>query len=129
MQAQALLANSSSIPFPQHDPPIHKRLLCSLTLGRVREYFKAARALAPFFLSPTSSNTTSTFITLHFKLDCYFPFFLKDYEPHYNFELSFNSFKLAFQRMSHLSTSGPSGMVFEHLRDCCHLENLANGFP
>jgi len=31
--------------------------------------------------------------------------------------------------MPHLSASGSSGMVFEHLRDCFHLEDLASGFP
>ncbi len=30
--------------------------------------------------------------------------------------------------MSHLSASGPLGMVFEHLWDYFHLEDLANGF-
>jgi hypothetical protein len=36
---------------------------------------------------------------------------------------------LAFQRMPHLSTSGPSRMVFEHLWDYFHPEDSARGFP
>jgi hypothetical protein len=31
--------------------------------------------------------------------------------------------------MLNLSTSRPSRMVFEHLRDCSHLEDFVNGFP
>jgi hypothetical protein len=81
LQAQALLANSSSISFPQHDPPIHKHLICNLAFGRVGEYFWATCALAPFSFTPTFSDTTSTFTTLHLESNGYFPFFLEDYEP------------------------------------------------
>jgi hypothetical protein len=76
--------------------------------------------LAPFFPTPTSFDTTSTFITLHLELDGYFLLFFEDYKPNQDFELSFDSFKMAFQSMSHLSASGPSMMVFEHLRDYFH---------
>jgi hypothetical protein len=81
LQAQALLTSLNSIPFPQHDLPIHKRLLHSLAFGRVEEYFKAIRVMAPFFLAPISFNTTSTLTTLHPKSNGYFHFFLEDYAP------------------------------------------------
>jgi hypothetical protein len=52
LRTLALLANSNSIFFPQCDPPTHKHLFCSLTLGRAREYFRVVRTLAPFFPTP-----------------------------------------------------------------------------
>jgi hypothetical protein len=42
-------------------------------------------------------------------------FFQKNYELDHNFNFSSNSFKLEFQHMLHLSTSGFLRMVFEHL--------------
>ncbi len=111
MQAQVLLASSNSIPFPQHDPLIHKRLFYSLTFGHVREYFRVVRVLASFSPTPTSSNTTLVNTALHFKLDGYFPLFLEDYKLDWDLKLSSDSFKLVFQRMLHLSINGPSGMV------------------
>jgi hypothetical protein len=53
------------MPFPQHDPLVHKCFLHSLVYGCVREYFKATHPLPPFSFAPTSSNITSTFTTLH----------------------------------------------------------------
>jgi hypothetical protein len=35
---------------------------------------------------------------------------------------------LTSQHMSHLSTSGFFGMVFEHFRDCFHFEDSMSGF-
>jgi hypothetical protein len=79
--AQTLLASLSFIPFPQHDPLVHKCLFQNLTLGCVGEYFWAIQVLAPFSLAPTSSNTTLAFTTLHPKFDGHFSFFFEDYEP------------------------------------------------
>jgi hypothetical protein len=124
-----LAANSSSIPFPQHNPLIHKRFFCSLVLRHVGEYFLKTRALAPFFNAPMSSNTTLVFTLLHPESNGYFMFFLKDYELNRDFEFSFNSFKLTFQRMPCMLASGLFKMVFEHLQDCFHPKDLANGFP
>jgi hypothetical protein len=93
------------------------------------EYSWVARVLAPFFLTPMSFDTTLALTTLHLKSYGYFPFFLKDFEPNQNLKFSSNSFKLAFQHMPHLSTSGPFGMVFEHLRDCFHPKDLTSAFP
>jgi hypothetical protein len=81
LQAQALSTSSSSIPFPQHDPPTHKRLFCNVTFGLIREYFQVVCILAPFSPTPKSFDTTSTFTTLHPKLNGYFPLFLKNYKP------------------------------------------------
>jgi hypothetical protein len=78
--AQALLTSSSSIPFPQHNPLIHKRLLQSFAFGRAREYSWVAHALTPFSFAPTSSNATLGFTTLHFESDGYFLLFLEDYK-------------------------------------------------
>jgi hypothetical protein len=84
--------------------------------------------LAPFFSTPTFSETPSTFTTLHSKSNNFFPLFLEDYEPNHNLELSFDSFKLTFQHMSNLSISGHFGMVFEHFYNYFHLEDYTNGF-
>jgi hypothetical protein len=83
--------------------------------------------LAPFSLTPTFSNTTLVFIALHLESNGSFLLFLEDYKPNQDLELSFDYFKLAFQLMLHLLTNGPSRMVFEHLGDYFHLEDLASG--
>jgi hypothetical protein len=67
-------------PVSPHDPPTHKRLLRNLALGYAGEYFCVVRTLAPFSLTPMSSDTTLILIALHFKSDGYFPLFIKDYE-------------------------------------------------
>jgi hypothetical protein len=102
-------------------------LFHSVTFGRAREYFRATHALAPFSPARTSFNTTLALTTLHPESNGYFPLFLKDYEPNQDFKLSSDSFKLVFQRMPHLSTSGSSEMVFEHFRNCFHREDSMNG--
>jgi hypothetical protein len=127
--AQALLTSLNSIPFPQHDLPTHKCFLFSLAFDYAGEYFWAVRVLAPFFFACMSFDTTSIFITLHPESNGYYSFFFKDYEPNHDIELFFNSFKLAFQHMPHLSTSGLCGVFFEHLWKCFHVEDLTNGFP
>jgi hypothetical protein len=85
--------------------------------------------LAPFFPTPTSSDTTSTLTALHPKSNGYFSLFLENYKPDQDLKFSFDYFKSAFQCMPHLSASGPFKMVFEHLQDYFHLKDLANGFP
>jgi hypothetical protein len=99
-------------------------LFHSLILGCVKEYFHVAHTLAPFFLTPASSDTTSILTTLHLALDGYILFFLEDYKLDQDLKLSFNSFKLTFQHMSHLLVNGPFGMVFEHFWVYFHLKDL-----
>jgi hypothetical protein len=101
-----LVTSLKSAPLPQLDPLAHKHLLNRLVFGHAGEYFKATCTLAPFSLTPMSFNTTSALVTLHLESNGYFPLFLEDYELNQELELSFNSFKLAFQRMSHKSASG-----------------------
>jgi hypothetical protein len=84
--------------------------------------------LAPFFPTPTSFDTTLTLIALHPESNGYFLLLFGDYKPNKDLKLSSNSFKLTFQRMLHLSIGGLSRIVFEHLRDCFHPEDLASGF-
>jgi hypothetical protein len=127
--AQTLSASSNSIPFPQHDLPIHKRLFYSLAFGRAKEYSRAARTLAPFSLIYTSSDTTSTLSTLHLESNGYFPLFLENYDQNQDLKLFSDSFKLVFQRMSHLLASDAFEMFLKHLWDCFHHENSTNGFP
>jgi hypothetical protein len=100
-----------------------------LTFGRAGEFFQIARTLAPFSFTFMSFNTTSIFTTLHPESDGYFLFFLEDYKLDQDLEFSFDSFKLTFERMPHLSASCPSKMVFEHLQDYFHLQDSTNGFP
>jgi hypothetical protein len=128
-RTQALVANSNLVPFPQHNPLVHKRFLHSLVLGHVGEYFKVTRALAPFFNAPMSFDTTLVFITLHPESNGYFLLFLEDYELNQDLKFSFNSFKLTFQHMSRMSISGLFRMVFEHLQDFFHPKDSASGFP
>jgi hypothetical protein len=76
------------MPFPQHDPLVHKHLFHSLIFGHARKYFKATRALAPFSPAPTSFDTTLALTALHPNSNGYFSPFLEKYEPNQNFELS-----------------------------------------
>jgi hypothetical protein len=62
---------------PQHDSLVKKRLLYSLVIKRVREYFQVTCVLAPLSPSPMSFDTTLAFIALHPKSNGYFPFFPK----------------------------------------------------
>jgi hypothetical protein len=55
--AQALVASSSLMFFPQHDPSGHKRLFYILVFGHKKEYFSITHILAPFSLTPTSFET------------------------------------------------------------------------
>jgi len=126
--AQTLSISSNFIIFPQHDLLTHKCLLCSLALVCAREYSWTIHALAPFFPTPTSFDTTSTLTTLHPESNGYFSLFLQDYKPDQDLKLFSNSFKLTFQCMPHISVSGPSRMVFEHFWDCFHHENSMSGF-
>jgi hypothetical protein len=59
-----------------------------------------------------SFTTTSALTALHPESNGYFSFFLEDYELNQDLELSFDYFKLAFQRMPHLLANGHSRMVF-----------------
>jgi hypothetical protein len=113
------------MPIPKHDRLAHKCLLYSLILRHAKEY---SRTTCVFSLAPTSFDTILALIALHLESNGYFSFFLKDYEPNQDLELSYNSFKLAFHCMPHLSTSGPFKMVFKCLRNCFHLKNSTSGF-
>jgi hypothetical protein len=116
LQAQVSSASSSSIPFPQHDPPTHKCFFCSLALGHVGEYFRVTRILAPFSPTPMFFDNTLALTTLHLELNGYFLAFFEDYELDQDFKFSSDSFKLAFQCMLHLLTSGPFGMFLNTFR-------------
>ncbi len=127
--AQDLMASSSLMPFPQHDPSAHKHFLHNLVLGHVSEYFQVVHVLTPFFFALMSFDTTSTHSILYHELDGLFMLFLKDYKPNQDFELSFDSFKLTFKCMLYLFASGISRMVFEHLQGYFHPNVFASGFP
>jgi hypothetical protein len=86
-------------------------LFHNLALGCVGEYYRVVHALAQFSPALTFFNTTSVFTTLHLESDGFFSLFLEDYKPDQDLELFFDSFKLTLQRMPHLSTNGPFGMV------------------
>jgi hypothetical protein len=58
LRVQVLAASLSSMPLAQHDPPIHKCLFRNLVFEHVGEYFQVTHILAPFFLAPTSFDTT-----------------------------------------------------------------------
>jgi hypothetical protein len=84
--------------------------------------------LAPFTFAPASFDTTLVLTGLHHESNGHFPLFPKDYKLTQNFKFSFNSFKLAFQRILHLSARSCSRMVFEHLQDYFHPKDSMNGF-
>jgi hypothetical protein len=128
LQIQALATSSSSMPLPQHDLRVHKCVLRNFIFRCAKEYSQVTHVLAPFTPTPTFFDTTSILTALHLESNGHFPLFLKDCELDQDFKLSFNSFKLAFQRMLDLSVSGFSKMVFEHLRDYFHSKDSTNGF-
>ncbi len=96
MQAQTLEISSSLVPFPQHDPLVHKRVFRSLVFGRVWEYSRVTHALASFSFTPTSFDIISTLVALHPNLDGSFSLILEDYKPDENFEFSSDYFNLTF---------------------------------
>jgi hypothetical protein len=128
LRAQALATSLNLVFFPQHDPLTHKHFFRNLVLGHAREHFRAICALAPFSTTPISFDATLTFTMLHFNSCGYFPLILEAYELDQDLNLSSNSFKQTFQHMPHPSKSGLSRIIFEHLKDCFHLENLMSGF-
>jgi hypothetical protein len=77
-------------------------LLCSLALGRAREYLWAVHVLALISFASMSFDTTLVLTALHPKSDGYFLFFLEDYKPNQDIKFSLDFFTLAFQCMSHL---------------------------
>jgi hypothetical protein len=65
------------VPFPQHDLPVHKRLL----FGHVGEYFNVTCTLAPFPFAPMSFDTTLVLTALHLESNGYLSLFLKENKP------------------------------------------------
>ncbi len=61
----------------KHDPLIHKHPLHNLVLKRARKYSQTTHALASFSPTPTSFDSTLTFIILHPKSDFFSCFFWK----------------------------------------------------
>jgi len=112
LQAQALVASSNLVSFPQHNPLIHIHLFRNLLFRCTWEYVKVTHALEPFSPTPMSFDTTLALIALHLNLDGYFPLFLKYYKLNQKFKLFLIFFKLAFQHMPHLLASGFSKMIF-----------------
>ncbi len=84
--------------------------------------------LATFSPTPTSSNTTLVLIVLHLESNGVFSFVLENYELDQDLEVSFDSFKLTFQCMLNLFTSGLFGMVFEHFQNFFHPKDFVSGF-
>jgi hypothetical protein len=64
------------MPPTQHDFPTHKHSFRSLVLGYVGKYFHATCILTPFFLAPTSFDTTST-LTNYILNQTIFPLFFE----------------------------------------------------
>jgi len=85
--------------------------------------------MAPFSFTPTSFGITLILNALYIELNGFFLLFLEDYEPNHDFKFLSNIFKMAFQCMPHLSTSGHSGIFLKHFQDCSFLENSVNEFP
>jgi len=77
LRAQVLTASSNSMPHAKHDPLIHKHPLHNLVLKRAREYSQTTRALASFSPTPTSFDSTLTFIALDPKSNFFSYFFWK----------------------------------------------------
>jgi hypothetical protein len=88
----------------------------------MQENFLIAPILAPFSLAPMSFDTTLIIFALHHESNGFFPFFLKDYELYQDlsFHLIFSSYHSNTCRI--YLQMALYGMVFEHLRNCFHLE-------
>jgi hypothetical protein len=129
LPAQVLATNLISMLHAQHDPLIHKCFSCNLVFRHAGEYIRTASVLTSFSPTPMSFDTTLTSIILHPKSNNFFLFFLEDYEPNQDLELSSYYFKLTFQHMPNLSTSSPFEMVFELFQDYFHPKDSMSEFP
>jgi len=109
LQAQTLLANLSFILSPQHDRPTHKCLFYSSYIHR-KGIFLGSLCFGTIFSCThiLQHHLNSHHITPQIK----WLFLFKEYKLNQDLELSFDSFKLVFQHMLHLSTNGSYGMVF-----------------
>lgn len=100
-----------------------------MVLGHVEKYAHVVKALAPLASISTPSKIVSIFQTLHPSISLSpRPHSLMDFQQNGNLELSLDSFRSAFLHMSHFSSMGPFGMVFEHLCDAFDLKNSTSGF-
>jgi hypothetical protein len=98
-------------------------------LGRTREFARVVRAFAPFAPTLMFSKTVNTLLTLHpLDIDSPCSNSLLNFQFDSDLELSMDFYRSIFLTMSHLSTSGPFGMVFEHFRNFFDLEDSTNGF-
>jgi len=77
LRAQVLTTSSNSMFHAKHDPLIHKHPLRNLVLKHAKKYSQTTRALASFSPTPTSFDSTLTFIILHLKSDFFSSFFWK----------------------------------------------------
>jgi hypothetical protein len=81
LQAQVLAANSSLMPLPQHDLLVHKYFFSQFTFWMCKGIILINLCFGTISFVTTSSDVTSTFTTLHLKLNGHFLLFLEDYEP------------------------------------------------
>lgn len=88
-----------------------------------------ARAFALLALGPTSSKIVCALQALHpSNSNFLYLDFLMDSHPNISVELSMDSFRSIFLRMSHLSICSSSTIVFKHFWDFFDLKDSTSGF-
>ena len=81
---------------------------------------RAACALEPSAPAPSGPDTLAALQALHLFATGDLPLFVADFVPNAVFSLDKASFATALFRSSRLSVGGPSGLLFEYLRDVFH---------
>jgi hypothetical protein len=102
-------------PPPTISPSAIRRCL---SLARSGQRGRAMAVLTSRPLAPSTQATVSSLQALHPTPSSSPPSWLPDFIPEIPFDLSMESFSLALRRAKARSSPGPSGMRYEHIKDC-----------
>jgi hypothetical protein len=108
-------------------PPPSTHLHHTHALAHVKEYAQIICTLAPNTISP-SNETTKVLRLLHPLAEVDLSSFVDDFHPEIEVTLDWETFVSNLVHSSHLSSIGPSSMVYELLRDCFVPNDFTSGF-
>ena len=111
-----LAAATTSFPSSSSTAPARQRAR-AVRLARAGEYSRAMASLTAGPMAPASSATFETLQPLHPSAPTPLPPWVSHFIPDALLQLSSGTIVAALRGASRLSGAGPSGMLFEHLRD------------
>ena len=116
LAADAALASSQQ-PASSADHFTSSRIRRCMRLARAGELSRAVRALAVSPSAPPTEATLSTLISLHPSLPRPLPEWVAEFTPTTSFSLTEEALHGALATAPREAASGPSGWLFEHVRD------------